>query len=284
VTHYDPRDPTARVSDHQVEVPGDPEDVWRAIATGPGIATWFVPAQVQEHEGGRIVTDHGPYGTSEGVVTAWEPPRRFAYEEREWDPEHPDAPPWATELLVTGGDGGTCVVRLVSGFFTGGDGWEENLKGTDEGWIAALRNLRLALTHFPGQPAAMLTVDGTVADRSPGEVGRELLAALGLAAVTAGEPVHIRAGTAAVAGVVVDTGDRSVTLRTDEPHPGILEFAVFDHDGATAAVRWYLYGPGGQEVAARETPRWTHWLGEHIAGVQVLDPRVRPDSPVVSVQ
>ena len=82
MSHYDPTDPTARVSDHRVEVPGDPEIVWKAIATGPGIATWFVPAQVEERKGGRIVTDHGPYGTSEGVVTVWEPPHRFAYEER----------------------------------------------------------------------------------------------------------------------------------------------------------------------------------------------------------
>lgn len=274
MSHYDPKDPTARVSDHRVEVPGEPADVWRAIATGPGIATWFVPAQVQEHEGGRIVTDHGPYGTSEGIVTAWEPPRRFAYLERDWDPARPDAPAWATELLVEATDGGTCIVRLVSGFFSGGDGWEDNLAGTDEGWAAALRNLRLALTHFPGLPAAMLMADGNVTDRDPGEVGREMLAALGLSAATPGERVRLGGGTPAVAGVVVDTGDRSVTVRTEVPHPGILEFGVFahssDHREATAAVRWYLYGPGGDEVAARETPRWADWLREHVAGVHVL--------------
>ncbi len=26
-----------------VEVPGTPEEVWQAIATGPGISSWFVP-------------------------------------------------------------------------------------------------------------------------------------------------------------------------------------------------------------------------------------------------
>lgn len=203
MSRYDPTDPTARVSDHRVEVPGEPEDVWRAIATGPGIATWFVPAQVQEHEGGRIVTDHGPYGTSEGVVTAWEPPRRFAYEERDWDPDRPDAPTWATELRVEATGGGTCIVRLVSGFFSGGDGWEENIEGTDEGWASGLRNLRLALTHFPGLPAAMLMADGTVTDRAPAEVHRELLAALGLSTVTPGDPVRLAGAAPDVNGVVV---------------------------------------------------------------------------------
>ena len=75
---------TARLVRTEIEVPGTPEEVWEAIATGPGIACWFVPAEVDEREGGEIVTHHGPYGDSRGVVTAWEPPRRFAYEEREW--------------------------------------------------------------------------------------------------------------------------------------------------------------------------------------------------------
>ena len=275
MSHYDPKDSTARVSEHRVEVPGDPDDVWRAIATGPGIATWFVPAVVEENEGGRIVTDHGPYGTSEGVVTAWEPPRRFAYEEPDWDPDRPDAPTWATELLVEAKDGGTCIVRLVSGFFTGGEGWEDNLTGTDEGWRAALRNLRLSLTHFPGLPAVMVSADGNAADRDPDTVGRELLAALGLSTAAPGDQVRIGGSTPDVVGVVVDTGDRSVTVRTEQPHPGILEFGVFAHDGATAAVRWYLYGPGGAEVAARETPRWTQWLRQNVGGVRVLQRQAR---------
>src|SRR2546425_795851 len=27
----------------EVEVPGTPEEVWQAIATGPGVSSWFVP-------------------------------------------------------------------------------------------------------------------------------------------------------------------------------------------------------------------------------------------------
>lgn len=275
MSHYDPTDPTARVSDHRVQVPGNPDDVWRAIATGPGISTWFVPAQVEEREGGRIVTDHGPYGTSEGLITAWEPPHRFAYEERDWNPDHPEAPTWATELLVEANEGGTCVVRLISGFFTGGDGWEDGLSGTDEGWAAALRNLRLSMTHFPGIPAAMLIADSNAADRHPADVGRELLVALGLTATKAGDPVRLGGRTPTATGVVVDSGDRFVSILTEEPHPGILEFGVFAHDGATAAVRWYLYGQGGAEIAAREKPLWDDWLGQHITDARVLESQAR---------
>ena len=30
----------------EVEVPGTPEQVWQAIATGPGVSAWFVPTEV----------------------------------------------------------------------------------------------------------------------------------------------------------------------------------------------------------------------------------------------
>ena len=35
----------------EVEVPGTPEEVWQAIATGPGISSWFVPTTFEEHDG-----------------------------------------------------------------------------------------------------------------------------------------------------------------------------------------------------------------------------------------
>ena len=37
----------------EVEVPGTPEEVWEAIATGPGITSWFVPSQVDGRVGGH---------------------------------------------------------------------------------------------------------------------------------------------------------------------------------------------------------------------------------------
>src|SRR5262249_38801141 len=35
----------------EVEVPGTPEEVWQAIATGPGISCWFCPAEFEEVDG-----------------------------------------------------------------------------------------------------------------------------------------------------------------------------------------------------------------------------------------
>ncbi len=44
----------------EVEVPGTPEEVWEAIATGPGISSWFVPTEVEQREGGIITANFGP--------------------------------------------------------------------------------------------------------------------------------------------------------------------------------------------------------------------------------
>jgi len=45
----------------EVEVPGTPEEVWQAIATGPGISSWFVPSEVEERAGGTAVSHFSPF-------------------------------------------------------------------------------------------------------------------------------------------------------------------------------------------------------------------------------
>jgi uncharacterized protein YndB with AHSA1/START domain len=61
----------------EVVVQGTPEEVWRAIATGPGISSWYVPHVVEEREGGTAIASFGdaPEMQIPGRVAAWEPPR-----------------------------------------------------------------------------------------------------------------------------------------------------------------------------------------------------------------
>src|SRR5258708_28631321 len=66
----------------EVEVPGTPEEVWQAIATGPGISSWFVPTEFEE-QGGKpvaVTSNFGPGMESRSVVTAWDPPMMVADE------------------------------------------------------------------------------------------------------------------------------------------------------------------------------------------------------------
>ena len=44
----------------EVEVPGTPEEVWQAIATGPGISSWFVPTEFEERDGKPVAVEMKP--------------------------------------------------------------------------------------------------------------------------------------------------------------------------------------------------------------------------------
>src|SRR5262245_44693072 len=96
-----------RYVEMELVVQGTPEQVWQAIATGGGYAAWFMPAEIDERAGGAIKFDFGQGVTSTGEVTAWEPPHRFGYVEREWSE---GAPPCATEITVIGRAGDRCVL------------------------------------------------------------------------------------------------------------------------------------------------------------------------------
>jgi uncharacterized protein YndB with AHSA1/START domain len=252
----------------EVEVPGTPEQVWDAIATGPGIAAWFVPAEVDGRVGGAIAYDMGG-GLEEGaVVTAWEPPRRFAGAE-EW-PAADDRPAarLATEFLVEARSGGTCVVRLVSSLFASGGDWEDELESMREGWAMFLDNLRLYLTYFAGERRHALTV-GRPAAGSLDEAWAALARPLALDRVAEGDPVAAPEGAPPFAGDVERVLEnaahhRGLTLLLEEPAPGFaLVFVNAWRGKVYANVVGYLFGEAGAAAAARDEAAWRSWFDEH---------------------
>ncbi|GLY20333.1 SRPBCC domain-containing protein [Micromonospora sp. NBRC 101691] len=246
----------------EVDVPGTPEQVWELIATGPGLETWFVPAEVDPGPGGRIVTHHGSYGDSEGTITAWDPPRRLVFDEPEEMGPDRGTRTWNTEILVEARSGDTCVVRLTSGFLVGGDEWRDDVDQTLDGWTAALRTMRLYLTHFAGLPVTTLLVQHEVP--GPGEVP-DVVDAAGLRTGKVGDEVATAAPAPSLSGVVEQIDDTSVTVRTQEP-PGIAEVASMRYGGTSSVmVRWYLYGDQGPAVRDRERQAWSAWA-ERLTG------------------
>ncbi len=83
----------------EVEVPGTPEEVWRAIATGPGITSWFVPADFEEKDGKSVAVtmNFGPGMKSTSKITKWDPPRMFAAQGEGWGGSPPMATEWSVE-------------------------------------------------------------------------------------------------------------------------------------------------------------------------------------------
>jgi ketosteroid isomerase-like protein/uncharacterized protein YndB with AHSA1/START domain len=137
----------SRGIDLEVEVYGTPEQVWDAIATGPGITAWMQPTDVEEREGGTFSYDMGTgTGRVYGTVTGWEPPRRFAQESR-WELAGGSAAMLATEWIVQARSGGTCVVRMVMTGFGVGTEWDTEIDGMTSGLRVALDSLRRYLAH-----------------------------------------------------------------------------------------------------------------------------------------
>jgi uncharacterized protein YndB with AHSA1/START domain len=254
--------PATRAIDLDVEVPGTPEQVWEAVASGPGITAWFVPARVDGRVDGTVELDFGPgYGTETARITAWEPPRRFVAEAA-----GEGRPAFATEWLVEARDGGTCVVRLIQSGFGSGDEWDAQYDATVAGWQLFLFNLRLYLTHFPGQRCASVLVNGKAAGPVERAFG-ELAAALGLPArARVGERVTATApGAPSLAGMVERSEPNMLTLLLEKPAPGV-GFVVAEPAGdgdAHTSVYAYLFGGGAEEVAARETPAVRAWMQRH---------------------
>jgi len=248
----------------EVEVPGTPEEVWQAIATGPGISSWFVPAEFEERDGKPVAVtlNFGPGMESRSVVTAWDPPRMFAKEADGW---FPGSPRIATEWSVEARAGGVCVVRVVQSLFASTDDWDEQLIGTESGWPGAFRILRLYLTHFRGQRSAFMQFLAPVAGTVP-EVWAMLTTALGLNGVDAGQGWAVPAGVPVLGGVV-DRVSQSpppgALVRLDKPGPGVAALYTMEFGGPVmAAFTFYLYGDQAAATAARETPLWQAWIQE----------------------
>ena len=146
-----------------VEVPGTPEQVWQAIATAKGMSAWFLPTELEEREGGSLHFSMGPEMGSDGHVTGWDPPRRIESTRRtgppSWARSRDELSPLTSEFLVEAQSGGTCVVRVTSsGFGTGADWESEFWDDMGANWMPFFDNLRLYLSHFPGQEATQLEV------------------------------------------------------------------------------------------------------------------------------
>ena len=246
----------------EVEVPGTPEEVWQAIATGPGISSWFVPAEIAE-QGGKPVAmklKFGPGMEPRSALTAWDPPRMFAAQGESWG----GAPPLASEWSVAARAGGTCIVRIVYSIFASTDEWDNQLEEAKAGFSGFLRTLTVYLTHFRGQRSVLsqfvVPVAGTEAN-----AWETLTAALGVKGLSVGQRCTAPAGVPALSGVLeyVNQNPYDALLRIDKPGPGIAALGVFTVPGGDqtmVAMNFYMYGDQADATVASLTPLWQAWF------------------------
>ena len=255
----------------ELTVSGSPEQVWQAIATAEGISAWMVPAEVESRLGGDVAFHMGPDATSRGRITAFEPERRIAYEE-DWAAlvghDGADVTPLLTEFLIEATSGGTCVVRVVTSAFGTGADWENEFwEDMEVGWAPLLDNLRLYLTHFPGQAATHLSAGTKVASSPTGAIAA-VRNALGVAAV--GDAVTTRD----IRGHLERSLDRHLLVRVEEPVQGLVSFLSIGagdgtEGGTDVHLQGYFFSDRAPAYVERELPRWQAWLDGVAADVAV---------------
>lgn len=245
----------AREMRKQIELNATPEQVWEAVATGPGIATWFVPGSVEPRVGGVVAQEFGGQMNATGTVIAYEPGRRFAYGAL-LTADATDGPQYAFEFLVEGRDGGSTVLTFVqSGFLDGAD-WDGEYDSFDKGWDLFFGNLRSALTHFAGLPAtdvvSMAYVEGTGAEAWP-----VLLRGLGLAAMPAvGDEITLAPeGAEPISGVVDVATPEFLGVRSTH---GLHRIGAEGDTGCGVSAYHYFFGEPIDRDAV--TAAWQGWL------------------------
>ena len=234
----------------------------------------------------------------------------FTYVERDWMGEGVPVPPWETSCEiedVASGDVGEkigddddtvgCVLRLRSGFDSGGQLPEEAVAGSVDGWSQALTVLAHRLTHrsADGVSTVAAAID-PVAVTVPelwARVASRLVAPAATPGAGGGESgsgsgrVGAVAKDGEVGGIVAAESEASMTLILSGPVDGMLELFAFpagetheDAAGSAAlAVRVFEYvdapegdgnplGAAAVDVAPTwDATRWRQWLGDIVGNM-----------------
>jgi uncharacterized protein YndB with AHSA1/START domain len=231
----------------EITVDATPEEVWQAIASGPGVDSWLMGrTEIDSATKTVLFTMFGE--VSSGTITAWEPGRRYAWQED----RNPDGTFTAYEWLIESRDGGGAVVRVVhSGLL--GDDWEAEYDALSIGDHAYTAKLAVYLEHFAPRTATdSLFLPGPITKDS----WAALTAAVGAGADAAdGQPARLSVpGIEPVGGTIEFVGAPSfVGMRTDDA----MYLLIHGYNDMVFATAHYF----DDRDPSTKTEAWQNWLG-----------------------
>ncbi|MET9344189.1 SRPBCC domain-containing protein [Nonomuraea sp. NPDC003804] len=226
---------------HELSLAATPEQVWEAIATGPGIDSWFMGRN--QVDNGVMRTAFGDYNPA-NPITAWEPGKRLASKA----PTADDGRFIAYEFLIEGRSESSTVVRIVTSGFLPGDDWENEFEAMRTGLALFYATLAEYLTHFTGRTAVPVTAFGTGGYAA-------LVDRLGDPAT--GDTVTITPpGQRPARGVVYHTSAQTLGIRTAD-----AMYRFVNGFGGGVVAQHHLFAPGTDPDEADRA--WTAWLAEH---------------------
>jgi uncharacterized protein YndB with AHSA1/START domain len=220
--------------------------VWDAIATGPGISSWFMGATEVSPEDSVVTTRMGGW-SQESQIVALEPGRRFAFR----GTESPDGRFFALEFLLEARESGSTVLRVVSSGFLPADDWQDEYEAMVSGGRMYMHTLAEYLHHFTGRPGIAVTPSAAPGDLDAGWAAAK--ADLGFADdVAVGDTVTLTpTGLDPIEGVVDWAAPDVIGVRSADalyrffrgyyaPSVGHHLFGTTDETSATAAWQGWL--------------------------------------------
>jgi uncharacterized protein YndB with AHSA1/START domain len=241
---------------HRFELPQDavvdatPEQVWDAIATGPGWDSWFMGRnEIDQRKGGRASFSIGGW-TQTSTIETLDRPRRFVSQSE----PGPDGAFHRFDYTLEPKEGGGTEIRYVhSGML--GDDWEAEYEGMSEGDAMYFGKLLEYVTHFSGRFATPVDAQGPNAGEDGDRTMATFRRALGLRDdVAEGDRVTLTPeGLEPVEGEVDHLSPSFIGVRTGD---GLYRF-IRGFEGTTM-VGHHLFGDGVDQEAAEEA--WRDWL------------------------
>jgi uncharacterized protein YndB with AHSA1/START domain len=245
---------------HSAEVPASPDQAWAAIATGPGIDSWFMGRnEVKAGAGGTVRTVFGEYAP-ELEITGWDPGHRFAY----GSGQAPDGRFIAYEFLIEGRAGGSTVLRTVTSGFLPGEDWAEEYEAMTLGGELYFGTLVEYLSYFAGRfavPVIAFGPSGTSWPRDRALLCRELALT---EPVRPGQPARLGGEVGPADGVVYLANAHAIGVRTPD---ALYRFMRGFAKPVIAAH--HLFGAGVGHLTRTEPDHdrqaWEAWLRRTLA-------------------
>ena len=224
----------------EVEIAAPASEVWKALTTAEGIASWFAPgASVEPGAGGKMTISWGEGMEFTTHIAIWEPERHLQTTSERPEP----APPNVIDYFIEG-RGGATVLRLVHSGFDASADFDSEYESTGHGWAIFMKLLKHSAEHGI-DTCRNVTILRMVNDSAQGAF-EKLMA-------QAAEEVH--------AGVERHrSGKGHCAIEFPSRHGAMLSLFCDGCGGATAVtVVWLLYDvPAEGAGAMRE--RWTALL------------------------
>jgi hypothetical protein len=216
----------------EVELPATPEEVWEAVATGPGTASWLFPEEPGPND---IVESDRPYRyavRTEGEGGFFN----------------------ALEFVIEAREGGTAVLRYVHSGVFDEEGWDNQYDAVASHTDFYLHTLGQYLEHFSPKTATYVGggpggIDGPEASMTA-DAFEKLKSALG--AISEGDRVSLPNDGGD--GVVDYANDKFLGVRTGD---ALYRFFGRNAFGGPVGMSIHHFGDVDVDAASRA---WSDWL------------------------